>query len=271
MLGVSSLSLAAVATADLLSGTGIALTWAAEALLLVVGRVAAPRCSPAGDRARLLRASPRPTCFSSMRRRNWSSTLRSRVSAAASVAALALALLGAGLLAPAETAARTETGLLAWLAHVRSWLADHRVGLQEGLCLGGAAAGDVRRRDPAHRLLVPPRVTSRPRSSPPPSARRRRGLVAARLRQGLVAASFVWIGGVFAIAAAFDVPEFALDAAHRSYGGWALIAASAGVLAACFAFQLLAPQPGPTRRAGARRRRRPRRIGGRHRTHLARR
>ena len=76
-----------------------------------------------------------------MHRRSWSSTSPSPASAAASVAALALALLGAGLLAPAETVARTETGLLAWLAPVRVWLAAHRVGLQEGLVLGAAAAG----------------------------------------------------------------------------------------------------------------------------------
>ncbi len=55
----------------------------------------------------------------------------------------------------------------------------------------------------------------------------------------LVAASLAWVGGVFAIATGFDVPEFAVDEINRSYGGWALIAASAGVLAACFAFQLL--------------------------------
>ena len=66
--------------------------------------------------------------------------------------------------------------------------------------------------------------------------------VAIAARRGsveLVAASLAWVGGVFAIATGFDVPEFAVDAIHRSYGGWALIAASAGVLAACFAFQLL--------------------------------
>ena len=85
--------------------------------------------------------SPRRTCSSSTRRRSWSSRSPLPGSAAASVAALALALLGAGLLAPAEAVARTETGLLAWLAPVRVWLAAHRVGLQEGLVLGAAAAG----------------------------------------------------------------------------------------------------------------------------------
>ena len=69
VLGVSSLSLAAVATADLLSGTSLALTWSAEALLL--------SSSPCGCAMRACRQprsstapSPRRTCSSSMRRRS---------------------------------------------------------------------------------------------------------------------------------------------------------------------------------------------------------
>jgi hypothetical protein len=68
VLGVSSLSLAAVATADLLSGTSLAITWATEALLLsfVPCGFAMPAC-------RQLPSStapwPRRTCSSSTRRR----------------------------------------------------------------------------------------------------------------------------------------------------------------------------------------------------------
>ena len=140
VLGVSSLSLAAVATADLLSGTSLAITWAAEALLLsfVALRVRDARlqatalvyCAITAAHVLLVDAPPKLIFEEPV-----------PGMAAASVAALALALLGAGILAPAEAVARTETGLLAWLAPVRVWLAAHRVGLQEGLVLGGAAAG----------------------------------------------------------------------------------------------------------------------------------
>ena len=156
VLGVSSLSLAAVATADLLSGTSLAITWAAEALLLsfVALRVRDARlqatalvyCAITAAHVLLVDAPPKLIFEEPV-----------PGMAAASVAALALALLGAGILAPAEAVARTETGLLAWLAPVRVWLAAHRVGLQEGLVLGGRRRRHLRGRDPAHRLLVPHR------------------------------------------------------------------------------------------------------------------
>ena len=59
----------------------------------------------------------------------------------------------------------------------------------------------------------------------------------------LVGAGVAWLSGVLIIAAAFDVPEFANEAVNRSYGGWALIAAAAGLLAGCYACQLLFPDP----------------------------
>ena len=95
----------------------------------------------------------------------------------------------------------------------------------------------VRGRDPAHRVLVPHRVTSPPRSSPRPWCRCRGDLVATRLRRARRGVADL-VGGVFAIATASMCPS-SPSRVHRSYGGWALIAASAGVLAACFAFQLL--------------------------------
>ena len=156
VLGVSSLSLAAVATADLLSGTSLAITWAAEALLLsfVALRVRDARlqatalvyCAITAAHVLLVDAPPKLIFEEPV-----------PGMAAASVAALALALLGAGILAPAEAVARTETGLLAWLAPVRVWLAAHRVGLQEGLVLGGLAAGTYAVAILLTALLVPHR------------------------------------------------------------------------------------------------------------------
>ena len=119
--------------------------------------------------------------------------------AAASVAALALALLGAGLLAPAEAAARTETGLLAWLAPVRIWLAAHRVGLQEGLVLGGVAAGTYA----VAILLTAYSFRTGHLAATIVAATVGAVAVAISSRRGsveLVAASLAWVGGVFAIA-----------------------------------------------------------------------
>ena len=203
----------------------------------LVPRAARSRCAPAGNRSRLLRdhRGPRASrrCPAEARVRGAGSGM-----AAASVAGLALALLGTALLAPAEAAARTETGLLAWLAPVRVWLSAHRVGLQEGLVLGSAAAGTYA----VAILLTAYSFRTGHLAATIVAAAVGAAAVAISSRRGsveLVAASLAWVGGVFAIATGFDVPEFAVDAIHRSYGGWALIAASAGVLAACFAFQLL--------------------------------
>jgi uncharacterized membrane protein len=237
VLGVSSLSLAAVATADLLSGTSLAITWAAEALLLsFIGlrardarlqATALVYCGITAAHVLLVDAPPKLVFEAPV-----------PGIAAASVAALALALLGTGFLAPVEATARTESGLLAWLAPVRTWLAEHRVGLQEGLVLGAAASGTY-----AAAILLTA-YSFRPGHLAATIVATTVGALAVAIsaRRGsveLVAASLAWVGGVFAIATGFDVPEFAVDAVHRSYGGWALIAASAGVLAACFAFQLL--------------------------------
>ena len=237
VLGVSSLSLAAVATADLLSGTSLAITWATEALLLsfVALRVRDARlqatalvyCAVTAAHVLLVDAPPKLIFEEPV-----------PGMAAASVAALALAFLGAGILAPAEAVARTETGLLAWLAPVRAWLAAHRAGLQEALVFGGVAAGTyaVAILLTAHSFRtghLAATIVAATVGAVAVAISSRRGSV------GLVAASLAWVGGVFAIATGFDVPEFAVEEIHRSYGGWALIAASAGVLAACFAFQLL--------------------------------
>jgi uncharacterized membrane protein len=237
VLGVSSLSLAAVATADLLSGTSLALTWSAEALLLsfIALRMRDARlqatalvyCGITAAHVLLVDAPPKLVFDEPV-----------PGMAAASVAALALALLGAGILAPGEAAARTETGLLAWLAPIRIWLAAHRVGLQEGFVLGSAAAGTYA----AAILLTAYSFRPGHLAATVVAAAVGAAAVAISSRRSsveLVAASLAWVGGVFAIATGFDVPEFAVDGIHRSYGGWALIAASAGVLAACFAFQLL--------------------------------
>ena len=214
--------------------------------------------------------SPRRTCSSSMRRRSSSSRRRSpewprprsprwrsRFSAPASSR-------------PPRRWRAPRPGCSHGSLPSASWLAAHRVGLQEGLVLGAAAAGTY-----AVAILLTAH-SFRPGHLAATIVAATVGALAVAIsaRRGsveLVAASLAWVGGVFAIATGFDVPEFAVEAVHRSYGGWALIAASAGVLAACFAFQLLFRGGVQRRRARRRRRARARRLRGRHRPHLTRR
>jgi hypothetical protein len=67
-------------------------------------------------------------------------------------------------------------------------------------------------------------------------------LSARRGSAGPVAASLTWLAAVFVLSIAFDVDEF--ETLGGSFGGWALLAASAGVLAGGYAFQVLHPRPG---------------------------
>jgi uncharacterized membrane protein len=240
LAGVSALALAAVATADLLSGTSLAVTWAAESALFSVlaWRLRDARLQLSALAYAALAAGhtwtvdvPSGTIFQDPVAGN----------AAVSVAAVALAVLAAGLLAPAETVPRTETGMLAWLAVARSQLAARREGLREALVFGGVAAGTYAL------ALALVSISFRPGHLAATIAAAAVGAVvtaasARRASAALVVASFVWLGGILAVALAFDVPEFALDTSGRSYGGWSLLAAAAGVLAGSYAFQLLLPE-----------------------------
>ena len=269
ILGVSSLSLAAVATADLLSGTSLAITWAAEALLLSfialrardarLQATALVYCAITAAHVLLVDAPPKLVFEAPV-----------PGMAAASVGALALALFGAG-----HPRARRGDGT----HRIRApRMARSRPHLARGPPRRAAGGTRARGRGRRHLRGCDP-VTAhsfRPGHLAATIVAATVGALAVAIasRRGsveLVAASLAWVGGVFAIATGFDVPEFAVEAVHRSYGGWALIAASAGVLAACFAFQLLfrgvsnagVPAGGGVARA--------RRLRGRHRPHLTRR
>jgi len=243
VLGVSSLTLAAVASADLLSGTGLAVTWAAESVLLsaLAWRLHDARLQLtalayavlAGANAFTADAPPDVIFHAPV-----------SGAAAGSIAALAAAVLAAGLLAPAETVPRTESGLLAWLAVARAELAKYRDPIRQWLVFAGAALGTYA----AALALVS--ISFRPGhlAATILAAAVGAAVTAFSARRGsleLVAASLAWLAGVYLVALAFDVPEFMVEAVHRSYGGWALIGAAAGVLAGAFAFQLLFPNPGP--------------------------
>ena len=261
-------SLAAVATADLLSGTSIALTWSVEALLLsfIAPRMRDARlqatalvyCAITAAHVLLVDAPPKLIFDAPV-----------PGMAAASVAALAAALLGAGILAPAEAMARTEIRAPR-VARPRPHLACSA----SGRAAGGPRprrrrSRHLRRRDPAHRLLLPPRPPRGDDRRRGRRCRRRRDLVAAELRRAR-RRSLAWVGGVFAIATGLrcarvrgrrDPPLVRRLGADRRLGG----------RARCL-LRVPAPLPrgAPDRHPGRRRRARARRIGRRHRPHLTR-
>lgn len=239
VLAVSVLTLAGVAVADAFSGTVLSLTWAAQSLLftalawrlrdvrlqlaaLAYAGLAAVHAIAFVAPLRLLTVDPVDAAL------------------AVPLAAVAAAIAAAGLFAPVQAEPRTESGLLAWIAPLREWLSKSRDALRALLLFGAAAAGTYA----AAFALV--------------GTSYRQGHLAtvalagavgaacaganARLRcDVLVAASLGWLAVVVRVAAAFDVPEFANAAANRSYGGWALIAAAASVLAGGMLVQLLYP------------------------------
>ena len=242
VLGISALTLIAVASADLLSGTGLAVTWAAESVLLSIlaRRVRDVRLQVMALAYGVL-AAVYVLGFRAPPEQLFDDPVDG--AAAISVVALAFAFLAAGLLAPADPIPRTETGLLAWLSIARSELASHRPRLRDGLAFGGAALGTYA----AMIALVAVSFERGHLAATVVSAAvgSAAALIAARrCSVGLVAASLVWLAVVYLEAAVFDVPEFAVTGFDRSYGGWALIAAAAGALAGCFVFQVVYPKPG---------------------------
>ena len=241
VLGVSALALAAVASADVLTGTGLAVTWAAESALLSLlawrlrdARLQLMALGYAALAAANALANNRPDVI-----------FHDPVSAhaALSAASVAVAVIAAGLLAPVQTGARTETGLLAWLAAVRAELAKHHLAIREWLVFAGAALGTYA----AALALVSVSFQEGHVAATILAATVGVAVTAAASRRvsvGLVAASFAWLSGVFVVAATFDVDEFGTGFSDRSYGGWALIAASFGALAGGYLFQRLYPKPG---------------------------
>ena len=241
VLGVSSLTLAAVASVYFVTGTSLAVAWATQSLLFsaLAWRLRDARLQLMSLAYLALSAA----YVSLVDVPPWTIFADPVAGAAAiSVAALALAAAVAGLLAPPETAQRTEAGLLAWIAPLRGGLGRHREGLREALVFAGAATGTYALAlafvsisfRPGHLAAT---IVASAVGAIVPAVAARRGSAC------LVAAGVAWLSGVLIIAAAFDVPEFANEAVNRSYGGWALIAAAAGLLAGCYACQLLFPDP----------------------------
>ena len=137
LVGSSSLALVAVATANLLSDDALALAWAAQAILLsaLAGRLRDARLQTGGlvylalAAGHVLAVDAPPTMLFD--------PAVADASASVALAAAAVAALAAGLTAPATHAPATETGVLAFLSGLRSFLGTHRRALQETLLFTG--------------------------------------------------------------------------------------------------------------------------------------
>jgi Predicted membrane protein (DUF2339) len=154
-------------------------------------------------------------------------------------AASAAALAGAALLAPATYRARTEAGLLAFLADLRRALDRYRVGLREALVIAGAALATIAS---AFLLLWLSFEWGHIASSALAAAigAALLGVAGARRSDRVVVAAFVWLAIVGVEALAYDGPTFD-DVDDGSTGGWSILAASAALTAGSYALRVLQP------------------------------
>jgi uncharacterized membrane protein len=238
-IGASALALAAVGTADLLSDAALTIAWAAEALVLAV---VARRLSDARTQAMGI-AYAALAAVSALVSDGSPELLfdedADHLAGALPHATTAAAAIGAALLAPATYRARTETGLLAFLAAIRQWLDTHRVGLREALVFAGAALATLAA---SFALLSLSFEWGHVASSSVAAAVGAAILgVAGRLGSDWLAMSaFVWLSIVLAEALAYDGPTF--EVGEDSTGGWSIVAASAGITAGSYALRVLQPE-----------------------------
>ena len=141
VVGTSSLALVAVATAELVSDDGLTLAWAAQAILLSVlaTRLRDARLQ-AGGLAYLALATGHALVVDAPPSLLFD-PVRADTCASIALAAVALAALVAGVVAPARHVVATETGVLAFLASVRTFLGTHRSALQETLVFSAGVLG----------------------------------------------------------------------------------------------------------------------------------
>ena len=226
--------------AGLLSSDGLTLAWAAEAALFswLAFRLHDARLQIAGlgyltlATGHLLAVTaPAATLFESG---------QSDAGAAVPALAVAAAALAAGLLAPRSYRATGETGPLAFVADIQRELGAHRAGIAETLVaisvvLGVAAAGLA--------LVALDFDFGHVALTGLAAAVAAAGTAVAALRRSaeLATAAFIASFAVVTKALAFD----ALELEPESLGGWSLLLAAAGLLAAGVAHHVLwrtAPQ-----------------------------
>ena len=238
LVGSSSLALVAVATANLLSDDALALAWAAQAILLsaLAGRLRDARLQT-GGLVYLSLASCHALAVDAPPTMLFDPTVAD-ASASVALAAAAVAALVAALTAPGTHVPGTETGVLSFLAGLRSFLETHRRALQETHLFTAGVLGVL-----ASAVLLTgiSFETGHVLSSALAAAAGAVGLAVAGRRRstGLIVASLASLVVVLG-ESIFDADEFLGDD-DVSIGGWSMLAASTGLLAGTFALRVLHP------------------------------
>lgn len=241
VVGASALALAAVGTADLLSDAALTIAWASQAVLLAALAVwlGDARLQAMGIGYAVL-ASVHALCVEG-RPDLIFDELADHLTLVLPLAASAAALIGVGVLIPGEYRVRTEAGLLAFIAGLRSALDAHRRGLRETFVFAGGALATL---SASFALVAASFEWGHVGASIVAALVGATFLgVAGRLHSdGLAAASLLWLGVVLVEALAFDV--FAFDEgefAVTSIGGWSVLGASAGMLGGAYALRVSQP------------------------------
>jgi uncharacterized membrane protein len=240
-VGVAALALAAVGTADLLSDAALTIAWAAQALVLfaVARRLGDARLESFG--IVYVGLSAVSAVVTAGQPGYLFDDAADQLAAVLPLAAVAAAAIGGALMLPREYNARTESGLLAFVAGVRRELAAHGPGLREVFAFVGALFGTLA----ASFLLVSLsfEVGHIAASFLAAAVGALLLTAAARIRStALAIASYAWLGGVLVEAWGFDAVHFEDDSTAFSSGGWSLLAASAALLLGAYAHRVLEPE-----------------------------
>jgi uncharacterized membrane protein len=243
VVGVSGLALAALGTALLLSGSALTAAWSAQAIVLAV---LAARFAD----ARLHLTAIAYAALAGAVTLGGDGALGPLFDAAADheaailpLALSAAALAAAGFAARPAYAARTETGLLAFMGDLRRTLEQYRLGMRELLVYAGAALAT---------LAVSFALVSVSFERGHVVATSLAALVGAAIlvvagvlrRDGLALGGYVWLAACLLTAIAFDASEFYVDETETSVGGWSILAATAALLGGSYAHRLLWPPKG---------------------------
>ena len=238
VVAVSALALGAAATVALLSDDALTVVWAAQAILL---SIVAKQLRDARMRLCALAyvglAAAHTLVIDALPTMLFDPSLAD-AAASATLAASALAALAWGLTAPRHYAAKTETGVLAFLAGVRITLERRRAELAESAVFAAGALGVL-----AVAVLLTGlsfeagHVASSGLAAAAAAAALATG--AGRRSAGLIVASLVALVAVV-VETGFDADQFLRDD-QSSVGGWSMLLAAAGLLAGGFALRVLHP------------------------------
>jgi len=241
VVGLVALTLAGVATADLLSDSALTIAWAAEATLLaaLARRLGDARLQTLGIAYAVL-ASVHALATEGRPALLFEETA-DHLPAVLPLGAAALAAAACGALVPRMYVARGEAGLLAFVAGIRTTLDGRRQGIRETAAVSGCALATLA----AASALVAASYEWGHMLATALAAVVGSVLlgVAGRLRSdGLAAAAFTWLGVVLVVGLVYDVGHFYDDATGLSSGGWAVVATAAGLLWGAYAHRLAWPE-----------------------------